>query len=30
MNEYNEITGLPIDKRYLECDLPKYLVKAIE
>lgn len=30
MNEYDEITGLPIDKRYLECELPKFLVKAIE
>ena len=30
MNEYNEITGLPIDKNYLEYGLPKYLAKAID
>lgn len=30
MNEYDEVTGLPIDKMYLECELPKFLVKAIE
>lgn len=29
MKEYDEITGLPINKQYLECGLPKYLVKAI-
>ena len=30
MNEYDEVTGLPIDESYLECGLPKYLSKAIE
>ena len=30
MNDYDEITGLPIDKRYLECGLPPYLQQSIE
>lgn len=30
MNRYNETTGLPIDKDYLECDLPPFLTKSIE
>ena len=29
MNEYDE-NGYPIDKEYLECDLPKFLVDSIE
>lgn len=30
MNEYDETTGLPIDKSYLECNLPPFLTKSIE
>ena len=29
-NRYDEKTGLPLDKSYLECDLPPYLVTSIE
>jgi hypothetical protein len=28
--KYNKDTGKPINKGYLECDLPKYLQKDIE
>lgn len=30
MNEYDEATGLPIDKSYLECNLPDLLIESIE
>ena len=30
MDRYDENTGLPIDKSYLECDLPGYLKESIE
>lgn len=30
MNEYDETTGLPLDKNYLECNLPPLLTDSIE
>ena len=30
MNDYDEITGLSVDKEYLECGLPPYLQQSIE
>lgn len=29
-NDYDEETGLPKDKGYLECGLPRFLMKSIE
>lgn len=29
-NKYDEISGLPKDKKYLECNLPPYLNTSIE
>ena len=29
-NKYDEITGLPKDKTYLECGLPKWLSESID
>lgn len=30
MADYDESTGLPKDKSYLECGLPEFLVESIE
>ena len=30
MDAYDENTGLPIDKSYLECNLPGYLQESLE
>lgn len=30
MKEFDETTGLPLDKRYLECDLPEFLQDSIK
>lgn len=30
MEQYDETTGLPLDKGYLECNLPPFLQESIE
>lgn len=30
MKDFDESTGLPIDKTYLECGLPEYLKESVE
>lgn len=30
MNDYDDNTGLPREKNYLECGLPEWLLKSIE
>lgn len=30
MNEYDAVSGLPLDKQYLEADLPSFLIKSIK
>lgn len=30
MDQYDETTGLPLDKGYLECNLPPFLQESIE